>query len=142
MSHFAKIETGIVTEVIVAEQDFINTLSGTWIETSYTGSIRKNYAGIGDTYDSTRDAFISPKPFSSWTLDKFGVGVKSRSEVKALSSSFCFKFKYRQIRSHPFKPEKLVSSLSRALCFSISFIYFVSSFIVLWQSDKDVPPQN
>ena len=69
MSHFAKIETGIVTEVIVAEQDFINTLSGTWIETSYTGSIRKNYAGIGDTYDTVKDAFIAPQPYPSWTLN-------------------------------------------------------------------------
>ena len=70
MSHFAKIESDIVTKVIVAEQDFIDRLSGTWVKTSYTGSIRKNYAGVGMTYDSTRDAFISPKPFASWTLNE------------------------------------------------------------------------
>ena len=70
MSHFAKIESDIVTKVIVAEQDFIDRLSGTWVQTSYTGSIRKNYAGKGYTYDSVRDAFIPPKPFASWTLNE------------------------------------------------------------------------
>ena len=70
MSHFAKIESDIVTKVIVAEQDFIDRLSGTWVKTSYIGSIRKNYAGKGYTYDSVRDAFISPKPFASWTLNE------------------------------------------------------------------------
>jgi hypothetical protein len=81
MSHFAKIENGIVTQVIVAEQDVIDSgLFGTgWIQTSYNthggqhpnGSpLRKNYAGIGFTYDLGRDAFIPPKPFSSWVLDE------------------------------------------------------------------------
>ena len=69
MSHFAKIENNLVTEVIVAEQDFINTLEGTWVQTSYTGSIRKNYAGVGYTYDKTKDAFIAPKQFDSWVLN-------------------------------------------------------------------------
>jgi len=69
MSHFAKIETGIVTEVVVAEQAFIDTLSGTWVQTSYSGAIRKNFAGIGDTYDTVKDAFISPQPYPSWTLN-------------------------------------------------------------------------
>ena len=69
MAHFAKIESGVVTEVIVAEQAHIDTLSGTWVQTSYNGSIRKNYAGIGYTYDSTKDAFIAPKPYASWTLN-------------------------------------------------------------------------
>ena len=86
MSHFAKIDDGIVTQVIVAEQDFINTMDGQWVQTSYNTSggihyapnsndpdggiaLRKNYAGIGYTYDSGRDAFIPPKPFDSWTLD-------------------------------------------------------------------------
>jgi hypothetical protein len=85
MAHFAKIEDGIVTTVIVAEQDYISTISGTWVQTSFntrggkhydpdTGEedggtpLRKNYAGIGYTYDSERDAFIPPKPYSSWTL--------------------------------------------------------------------------
>lgn len=69
MAHFAKIESGVVTEVIVAEQAHIDTLSGTWVQTSYNGSIRKNYAGIGYTYDSSKDAFIAPKPYASWTLN-------------------------------------------------------------------------
>jgi len=70
MSHFAKIENGIVTEVIVAEQDFIDTLDGQWVQTSYNANIRKNYAGIGFTYDSEKDAFIAPKPFNSWVLNE------------------------------------------------------------------------
>lgn len=69
MAHFAKIESGIVTEVIVAEQEHIDTLSGTWVQTSYNASIRKNYAGIGYTYDTDKDAFIAPKPYASWTLN-------------------------------------------------------------------------
>ncbi len=79
MSHFAKIEGGIVTEVTVAEQDFIDRLEGTWIQTSYNtyggehpqgNPLRKNYAGIGHTYDETRDAFIPPQPFDSWLLNE------------------------------------------------------------------------
>ena len=84
MSHFAKVENNIVTEVIVIEQDVLNTgLWGDptqWVQTSYNtyggvhqlGGIplRKNYAGIGYTYDSERDAFIPPKPFESWILDE------------------------------------------------------------------------
>ena len=70
MSHFAKIENGIVTEVIVAEQDFIDMLDGQWVQTSYNAKIRKNYAGIGYTYDEQRDAFIPPQPFSSWLLNE------------------------------------------------------------------------
>ena len=75
MAHFAKInKTNIVTDVIVAEQDFINSGkvgdSFLWIQTSYNGSFRKNYAGIGFQYDKTRDAFIAPKPYPSWTLNE------------------------------------------------------------------------
>ena len=74
MSHFAKIENNIVTEVIVAEQDFINSGavgdSFLWVQTSYNNNFRKNFAGIGYTYDSTRDAFIPPQPYPSWTLDE------------------------------------------------------------------------
>jgi len=74
MSHFAKIENNIVTEVIVAEQDFINSgLVGDsflWVQTSYNGNFRKNYAAIGFTYDKTRDAFIPPQPYPSWTLNE------------------------------------------------------------------------
>lgn len=73
MSHFAKIENGVVTQVIVAEQDFIDTGAvgdpAQWIQTSYNSNIRKRYAGIGYTYDADLDAFIPPKPFDSWTLD-------------------------------------------------------------------------
>tara|TARA_R110000787_G_scaffold41223_3_gene102007 strand:+ start:202 stop:519 length:318 start_codon:yes stop_codon:yes gene_type:complete len=72
MSYFAKLNNNIVTEVIVAEQDFINSGkvgdSSLWVETSYSGSFRKNYAGVGYTYDQTRNAFIPPKPYTSWTL--------------------------------------------------------------------------
>ena len=83
MAHYAKVENGIVSKVIVAEADYIDTLvddsPGKWIQTSYNTyggehrlggtPLRKNFAGVGYTYDSTRDAFISPKPYSSWTLD-------------------------------------------------------------------------
>jgi hypothetical protein len=48
---------------------FVENLGGTWVQTSYSGSIRKNFAGIGFTYDEERDAFIPPKPFESWTLN-------------------------------------------------------------------------
>ena len=72
MSHFAKInENGIVQEVIVAEQEFIDSLedSSLWIQTSYNHNIRKQYAGLGYTYDKTNDVFITPQPFPSWSLD-------------------------------------------------------------------------
>ena len=75
MSHFAKIDSNnIVTQVIVAEQDFINSGavgdSFLWVQTSYNDNFRKNYAGIGSTYDKTRDAFIPPKPYASWILEE------------------------------------------------------------------------
>jgi len=81
MSHFAKVENNIVTEVIVAEQDVIDSgLFGTgWIQTSYNTRggqhmlggtpLRKNFAGVGFTYDTNKDAFIPPKPFNSWILN-------------------------------------------------------------------------
>ena len=69
MAHFAKVVNGIVASVIVAEQDFIDAQEGTWVQTSYNTSggvhkngdtpFRKNYAGIGFTYDEERDAFYS-----------------------------------------------------------------------------------
>ena len=72
MSHFAKLDNNIVTEVIVAEQDFINSGavgdSFLWIQTSYNGNFRKNFAGVGHTYDKAKDAFIAPKPYPSWVL--------------------------------------------------------------------------
>ena len=85
MSHFAQInQNNIVTQVIVAEQDFIDSGvvgdPSTWIQTSYNTyggqhklggtPLRKNYAGIGYTYDESRDAFIPPKPFNSWVLNE------------------------------------------------------------------------
>jgi len=93
MAHFAKVLDGMVLRVIVAEPEFfdtfIDTSPGQWIQTSYntrggvhynqetnepsqdqTKALRKNYAGVGFTYDSTLDAFIPPKPFASWVLDE------------------------------------------------------------------------
>jgi hypothetical protein len=83
MSHFAKVENGVVTQVIVAEQSFIDRGyvgdPKSWIQTSYNTHagrhpegrpLRKNYAGIGYTYDPVRDAFIPPKPYASWVLDE------------------------------------------------------------------------
>jgi len=79
MAHYAKVSNGTVEQVIVAEQDFINTLDGTWVQTSYNTHggvhtlggtpLRKNYAGIGYTYDLSKDAFYAPQPFPSWTLN-------------------------------------------------------------------------
>jgi len=74
MAYFAKVNNGIVEKVIVAEAEFFNTFvddsAGTWIETKMDGSIRKNYAGIGFSYDSAKDAFIAPQPYPSWTLNE------------------------------------------------------------------------
>ena len=83
MSHFAKVENGVVTQVIVIEQDVLNLGHwgdpALWVQTSYNTSggqhpegrpLRKNYAGIGYTYDAGRDAFIPPKPFASWLLNE------------------------------------------------------------------------
>jgi len=87
MAHFAKLENNVVTQVIVvSNQDILdeqgqesedkgiafcsNLLGGTWKQTSYNGKIRKNYAGIGYTYDEALDAFIPAKPFASWLLDE------------------------------------------------------------------------
>jgi hypothetical protein len=84
MAHFAKVVDDIVTQVIVAEPEFFDTFvdetPGEWIQTSYNTiggqhvnggtPLRKNYASIGGTYDSTRDAFISPKPYPSWVLNE------------------------------------------------------------------------
>jgi len=99
MSHYAKVQDGTVTQVIVAEPEFFNTFvdssPGKWVKTSYNirggvyydpetnqpaadqsvingdeARLRKNYAGIGFTYDATRDAFIPPKPYDSWVLNE------------------------------------------------------------------------
>jgi hypothetical protein len=79
MSHFAEIDdNNIVLRVLVGDNDypnegydwFVENLGGTWIQTSYNGNIRKNFAGTGMIYDSERDAFVAPQPFESWTLDE------------------------------------------------------------------------
>ena len=93
MGHYAKVQNGIVSQVIVAEAEFFDTFvdssPGQWIQTSYntrggihyqpnsntpsddqTKALRKNYAGIGYTYDAARDAFIPPQPFASWILNE------------------------------------------------------------------------
>jgi len=84
MAHFAKVVNGLVTQVIVAEPEFfetfVDTSPGEWIQTSYNTQggvhtqggtpLRKNYAGIGFTYDREKDAFIPPQPYQSWVLDE------------------------------------------------------------------------
>ena len=87
MAHFAKLNNGIVEQVIVIDNkellvngveleekgiEFCKTLFGEdteWVQTSYNGKIRHKYAGIGDTYDYDNDVFISPQPYPSWTLN-------------------------------------------------------------------------
>ena len=84
MAHFAKLTVGNIVErvevvsndIATTEQagiDFLNNLYNSrdvWKQTSYNATIRKNFAGIGFKYDQTRDAFIPPKPFDSWTLNE------------------------------------------------------------------------
>ena len=81
MAHFAKInENNIVTQVIVAEQDFMDMIQGEWIQTSYNTyggkhllggtPLRYNYAGIGYIYNREHDAFYAPQPYNSWILNK------------------------------------------------------------------------
>jgi hypothetical protein len=74
MSHFAEINSdGVVQRVIVAEQNFINSGavgdSFNWVQTSYNNNFRKQFAGIGYTYDKAKDIFIAPQPYPSWSLD-------------------------------------------------------------------------
>jgi len=84
MAHFAKVENGIVTQVIVIDQETLNTGHwgdpASWVQTSYNTQggvhsqggtpLRKNYAGIGYSYDAGRDAFVPPKPYASWVLNE------------------------------------------------------------------------
>ena len=84
MAHYARVENGIVKQVIVAEQEFIDNMvatePGEWIQTSYNTHggvhldggtpLRKNFAGIGYTYDVDKDAFIPPQQYPSWTLNE------------------------------------------------------------------------
>jgi hypothetical protein len=80
MAHFAEIdENNVVLRVLVTDNNdpngdegyqwLVDNLGGTWVKTSYNGNIRKNYAGIGYTYDASIDAFVPPKPFESWDLN-------------------------------------------------------------------------
>ena len=85
MAHFAQIENGTVTQVIVVSNnellvdgieveskgvEFCQSLfGGIWVQTSYNNNIRKQYAGIGFTYDADADQFVAPQPFPSWSLD-------------------------------------------------------------------------
>jgi hypothetical protein len=89
MAHFAKVQKGVVVNVIIAEPDFFDTFvdssAGEWIQTSYNTrggvhygpdgepdggvALRKNYAGVGMLYDIGRDAFYTVKPFPSWVLN-------------------------------------------------------------------------
>jgi hypothetical protein len=84
MGHYAKVNHGIVEKVIVAEPEFFDSFvddtPGTWVQTSYNTlggehklggtPLRKNFAGVGYTYDETRDAFIPLQPYPSWTLNE------------------------------------------------------------------------
>jgi len=84
MAHWARVKGGIVTQVIVAEEEYFQTYvddePGEWIQTSYNTRagqhdlggepLRKNFAGVGYIYDSVRDAFYPPQPYASWTLDE------------------------------------------------------------------------
>ena len=81
MAHFAELDdNNIVLRVLVTDNNDPNgdqgyqwleeNLGGTWIQTSYNGNFRKNFAGIGDYYDSELDAFIAPQPFESWELNE------------------------------------------------------------------------
>ena len=83
MAHYAKVNEGIVEQVIVADEDFFKTFvddsPGEWIQTSYNTRggkhildgtpLRYNFAGVGYHYDSEADAFYEPKPFKAWVLD-------------------------------------------------------------------------
>jgi len=97
MSYFAEVKDGIVVSVIVADQDWVDSLEGTWLQTSYNTygnvhfgedgepdggvALRKNYAGSGYLYDSTADAFYLPQPYPSWTLNKTSFLWEAPSEM-------------------------------------------------------------
>jgi len=89
MSHYAKVENGLVTQVIVADENFINALpdAQSWIQTSYNTrggvhyapdsnnpdggiALRANYAGVGYVYDAKNDVFYEPQPYPSWTISE------------------------------------------------------------------------
>lgn len=80
MSYYAKIVNDTVTQVIISDKAFVDSIDGEWVQTSYDTAgnvhrkggtpLRKNYAGIGYKYDRGIDAFLSPKPYNSWVLDQ------------------------------------------------------------------------
>lgn len=88
MAHFAEInDQNIVQQVVVVANDVLldengveqealgvsfceQIFGGSWKQTSYNGNFRKNFAGVGYSYDATRNAFLPPRPFASWTLDE------------------------------------------------------------------------
>ena len=79
MAHFAELDsTNTVVRVIVVATEYeangaewcSDLFGGTWVQTSYNNNIRKQYAGVGFTYNETADVFIAPKPFASWSLDE------------------------------------------------------------------------
>ena len=81
MAHFAEVdENNVVLRVLVTDNEdpngdegyqwLVDTLGGTWVKTSYNGNIRKNFAGIGYTYNTELDAFVPPQPYASWILNE------------------------------------------------------------------------
>jgi hypothetical protein len=79
MAHFAQIDSNnkVLQVIVVADEHEINgeewchnLLGGRWVQTSYNNRIRKQYAGIGYTYNQTADVFVAPQPFASWLLDE------------------------------------------------------------------------
>lgn len=83
MAHFAEIdgENRVIRVLVVSNEreargaEYLANdlgLGGTWVQTSYSGSTRRRFAGVGFTYDAARDAFIEPRPYDSWTLDAVG----------------------------------------------------------------------
>jgi hypothetical protein len=85
MAHFAQIVNNVVTNVVVVHNNELlvdgveteskgaefcaNLFGGTWIQTSFNNRIRKQFAGVGYSFNSSADVFVAPKPFESWTLD-------------------------------------------------------------------------
>lgn len=110
MAHFAELDNNnIVTSVVVVNNDvilidgeeseqagidFLESLYGhrNWKQTSYNGNIRKNYAGIGYTYDSNFDAFISPQPFPSWKLNYTTFGWEPPIPMPPSESGYIWKW--------------------------------------------------
>ena len=78
MAHYAQINNNIVQSVLVTDNNWTDqeaqdwlaaNVGGTWVQTSFNNNIRKQFAGVGMTYDVVKDKFISPQPYASWALD-------------------------------------------------------------------------